>query len=208
IVTMPFALERVRLNVARSGIEKLKRNVDTLIVIDNQRLFTLYPNMQIEKAFMLADEITAKAVKGITEAITQPSLINLDFADVRTVMAAGGLAMISVGSASGHDRVDAVVESTLKNKLLDVDYTNAKGVLIFILGGPDMTLGEANEIGSKLTEHVSPDAYVTWGARIDSTYESKIEVMAIFAGVSGSSLFGKPAGEEREEGGAAKIDYI
>lgn len=208
IVTMPFALERVRLNVAKSGIEKLKRNVDTLIVIDNQRLFTLYPNMQIEKAFMLADEITAKAVKGITEAITQPSLIKLDFADVRTVMAAGGLAMISVGSASGHDRVDAVVESTLKNKLLDVDYTNAKGVLIFILGGPDMTLGEANEIGSKLTEHVSPDAYVTWGARIDSTYESKIEVMAIFAGVSGSSLFGKPAGEEREEGGAAKIDYI
>ncbi len=110
IVTVPFSLERVRLEVAKKGVEELKKNVDTLIVIDNQRLVTLYPNLQIEQAFMLADEITAKAVRGITEAITQPSLINLDFADVRTVMNAGGLSMISVGSASGHyeDKVEVV----------------------------------------------------------------------------------------------------
>ncbi|MGC8587303.1 MAG: cell division protein FtsZ [Candidatus Micrarchaeia archaeon] len=191
IVTVPFSLERVRLEVAKKGVEELKKNVDTLIVIDNQRLVTLYPNLQIEQAFMLADEITAKAVRGITEAITQPSLINLDFADVRTVMNAGGLSMISVGSASGHNRVEAVVEETLKNKLLDVDYRGAKGVLLYIRGGPDLTLGEANQIGEKLTESISPNSYVTWGATIDPNYEDKVEVVAIFTGVSGSSVVGK-----------------
>ncbi len=196
IVTMPFALERVRLETAKKGIEKLKNNVDTLVVIDNQRLVELYPNLPIEKTFMLADEITAKAVRGITETITQPSLINLDFADVRTIMSAGGLAMISVGEAQGSNKVEEVVENTLKNKLLDVDYSKATGVLLHIIGGPDLTLGEANEIGTKLTEKISPNANVTWGARLDDTYEGKVEVIAIFTGVSGSSILGKSEKEE------------
>ncbi len=190
IVTIPFSLERVRLETARRGIEKLRNNLDTLIVIDNQRLVALYPNLPIEKTFMIADEITAKAVRGITETITEPSLMNLDFADVRSIMSTGGLAMISVGTAQGSNRVDEVVRETLKNKLLDVNYENATSVLLHITGGSDLSLGEASQIGEKLTANVSPNANVIWGARLDSEYEGKVEVIAIFTGVSGSSVLG------------------
>jgi cell division protein FtsZ len=151
----------------------------------------LYPNLPIEKTFELADEITVKAVRGITEAITQPSLINLDFADVRTIMSVGGLAMISVGSAHGPNRVEDVVKDTLKNKLLDVDYSNATGVLLHITGGANLTLGEANQIGEKLTAQSAPNANVIWGARLDPNAGDSIEVIAIFTGVSGSSLVAK-----------------
>jgi cell division protein FtsZ len=200
IVTIPFALERVRLDVAKKGIQTLKQEIDTLIVIDNQRLVEVYPNLPMEKAFAMADEITMKAVRGITEAITQPSLINLDFADVRTIMSVGGLAMISVGSASGSSRVDDVVRNTLKNKLLDVDYSNSTGVMLHITGGPSLTLGEANQIGEKLTSKSSPNANVIWGARLDPDFGDNIEVIAIFTGVRGSSLVGGRSSAERTEG--------
>lgn len=202
IVTLPFALERSRLETAKKGIAKLRQNVDTLIVIDNQRLVKLYPNLPIEQTFKIADEITAKAVRGITEAITQPSMINLDFADLRTIMRSGGLAMISVGTGQGANKVEEVVKSTLNNKLLDVDYEGANGVLLHITGGPDMTLGDANRIGELLTENVSPNANVTWGARLDNEYTGKVEVIAIFTGVSGSSVIGKtdPSNINRDSG--------
>ena len=187
IVTLPFSLERSRLATARKGIAKLKENVDTLIIIDNQKLVTLYPNLPIEQTFKLADEITAKAVRGITETITEPSMMNLDFADIQSIMKIGGISMISVGSGKGHDRVEEVVNSTLNNKLLDVDYRNAKGVLLHITGGPDLTLGEANQIGSKLTETVSPNASVMWGARMDPEYQGRLEVIGIFTGLSDSA---------------------
>ncbi len=190
VVTIPFSLERVRLETARRGIQKLRQHLDTLIVIDNQKLVNLYPNLPIEKTFALADEITMKAVRGITEAITQPSLINLDFADVRSIMSAGGLAMISVGSARGTNRVEDVVRDTLKNKLLDVDYSNATGVLLHITGGPSLTLGEANAIGEKLTANSAPNANVIWGARLEPNAGDSIEVIAIFTGVTGSSVIG------------------
>jgi cell division protein FtsZ len=191
IVTIPFSLERVRLETARKGLEKLRQNVDTVVVIDNQKLVTLFPNLPMEKAFAMADEITAKAVRGITETITQPSLINLDFADVRTIMSAGGLAMISVGMGTGSNKVDDAVNSTLKNKLLDVDYSKASGVLLHIIGGPDLTLGEANAIATKLTDRIANNANVTWGARLDPDYMGRVEIIGIFTGVGGSSVVGK-----------------
>jgi len=154
---------------------------------------------------MLADEITARAVRGITETITQPSLINLDFADVRAIMSGGGISMISVGSAQGPDRVNEVVKDTLKNKLLDVEYEGATGVLLHITGGPDMTLGEANEIGTKLTESVSPNANVTWGARLDNEYQGRVEVIAIFTGVKSPSIFGRKSENENEDLGLGYI---
>ncbi|MDE1823383.1 MAG: cell division protein FtsZ [Candidatus Micrarchaeota archaeon] len=197
VVTIPFSLERVRLETARKGIKRLREQVDTLIIIDNQKLVQVYPNLPIEKTFAIADEITAKAVRGITEAITQPSLINLDFADVRSIMNRGGLAMISVGSAHGSNRVEEVVQDTLRNKLLDVDYSDAKGVLLHITGGPDLTLGDANQIGEKLTASSAPNAEVIWGARLDRDYAGKVEVIAIFTGVKGSSIVGK---EEESQG--------
>lgn len=201
VVTYPFEIERVRIKVAEAGIQELRKYADTLIVIDNNRLVKLFPNLQIETAFQLADEITAKAIRGIVETITQPSLINLDFADVRTIMRNGGLAMIGVGEGAGVERVKAVVENTLKNKLLDVDYSTATGVLIHLSGGPDLTLGEANRIGELLTEMVPSNANVAWGARLDPAYEGKVEAVGIFVGVSSSNIFGKKEENLLEEGG-------
>ncbi len=190
IVTFPFRLERVRLQVATKSIQELRKSVDTLIVVDNQRLVNLYPNLGMEQAFKIADEVASRAVRGITETINTPSFINLDFADVKTIMGGGGLAMISIGEGKGSNKVDEVVEDTLKNKLLDIDYDQASGVLIHIVGGDDMTLGDANEIGRKLTEHVSQNANVLWGARIDPAYNGRVEVIAIFTGVVSPSILG------------------
>ena len=191
IVTYPFALERARLEKADKGIETLKEQVDTLIVIDNNRLVEIVPNLPIDQAFNVADEVIARAVRGITETITTPSLINLDFADVRAVMTNGGVSMIAVGEGKGPQRVDVVVENTLHHALLDVDYTGATGVLLHITGGPDMTLGECNQIGEMLTEKVDPNATVIWGARIDPAMEGKVEAIAIFTGIQSPYVLGK-----------------
>ncbi|MDE1856455.1 MAG: cell division protein FtsZ [Candidatus Micrarchaeota archaeon] len=199
IVTFPFALERNRLEVARRGIEELRKNSDTLIIIDNQKLVTLYPNLAIEQAFRAADEIAARAVRGISETITMPSLVNLDFADVKNIMTGGGVAMISVGEGHGTNKVDDVVRDTLKNKLLDVDFEGANGVLMHITGGPDMTLGDVNEIGRKLSDVAASNANVLWGARVDESYTDKVEVIAIFTGVKSQSITGRSEIEQPED---------
>ncbi len=203
MVTYPFKLERARLLKADEGIQKLRKVADTVIIIDNNRLVELVPNLPIEQAFSVADEVISRAVKGITETITTPSLINLDYADVRSIMTQGGVSVISVGEARGHQRVEEVVEDTLRNSLLDVDYTGAKGCLIHITGGTDLTLGEANEIGERLTEAIDPSATVIWGARIVPEYEGKVEVIAIMTGVQSAHIKG-PMTEGLAAGSKAK----
>ncbi len=194
IVTYPFKMERARLTKADAGIAKLKEVADTVIIIDNNRLVELVPNLPIEQAFSVADEVIARAVKGITETITVPSLINLDYADVRSIMTGGGVSVISVGeSKSNNNKVKEAINSTLKNALLDIDYTGAKGVLIHVTGGPDLTLGEVNEIGMGLTDAVDPNASVIWGARILPEYEGKVEVIGIFTGVMSPHIKGQAA---------------
>lgn len=190
MVTYPFSLERNRMRVADEGLEMLKNTTDTVVVIDNNRLAQLVPNLQIEKAFAVADEITARAVRGITETITTSSLINLDFADVRAIMQSGGVSMIAVGEAKGTNRVKDVVANTLNQRLLDVDYTGAKGLLLHLTGGPDMTLGEANEIGELISQNVDPHANVIWGARMDPAYEGRIEAIVIFTGIQSPYILG------------------
>lgn len=191
IVSYPFELERARLKKADEGIEKLRKAADTIIVIDNNRLVEFVPNVPIEQAFNIADEITARAVRGITETITTPSLINIDFADVRAIMGGGGISMIAVGEAKGTERVKEVVKNTLHHRLLDVDYSGATGVLLHLTGGADMTLGEANQIGEMLTEMVEPTANVIWGARLDQGFEGRIEAIAIFTGIRSPYIVGK-----------------
>ncbi len=211
IVTYPFALERARLEKADGGIATLKEQVDTLIVIDNNRLVEIVPNLPIDQAFNVADEVIARAVRGITETITTPSLINLDFADVRAVMSNGGVSMIAVGEAKGVNRVDDVVENTLHHALLDVDFTGATGVLLHLTGGPDMTLGECNQIGEMLTEKVDPNATVIWGARIDPGMEGKIEVIAIFTGIQSPYVLGKSVRQSSSSSkkfGAEDIEFL
>ncbi|MFH1663587.1 MAG: cell division protein FtsZ [archaeon] len=190
IVTYPFALEKARLIKAEEGLDKLTAVSDSVIIIDNNRLVELVPNLPIQDAFKVADEVTARTVRGITETITQPSLINLDFADVRSVMENRGLSVIAVGEAKSNNRVNEVVEETLKNSLLDVDISGATGCLIHITGGPELTLGEANAVGEQLTESIDPKASVIWGARIDPTFSNKIEVISIFTGISSKDIKG------------------
>ena len=183
MVTYPFALERYRLIRAEEGIKALQKTTDTVVVIDNNRLVELVPNLPINDAFKVADEVIARTVSGITETITQPSLINLDFADVRAIMTNKGLSVIAVGESKGVDRSREVVKDTLNNALLDVDITGASGALIHITGGAELTLGEANEIGTLLTQQLDPRATVIWGARIDPTFDNRVEVITIFTGV-------------------------
>lgn len=213
IVTYPFALERARLEKADAGLDALKNEADTIIVIDNNRLVEIVPNLPIDQAFNVADEIIARAVRGITETITTPSLVNLDFADVRAVMSNGGVSMIAVGEAKGTNRAEEVVRNTLSHALLDVDYTGATGVLLHITGGPDMTLGECNQIGEALTERVDPHATVIWGARIDPGMEGKIEAIAIFTGIKSPYVLGKSVKSstsmpKHKAGGVDSIEFI
>ncbi len=183
IVTYPFALERVRLRKAQEAIQQLVKVADTVVVIDNNRLSTYVPNLPINQAFDLADSITNRAVRGIADTIMFPSLLNVDFADVKAVMEDAGLAMISLGEASGIDRVDGVVKDTLQHPLLDVNYENAKGCMLHIEGGPDLTLGDVIKIGEKITESFDPSSSVKVGARVNPQYTEKVRVTAIITGV-------------------------
>ena len=156
---------------------------DRVVVIDNNRLSNYVPNLPIDKAFEMVDSITTRAVTGIADTIMFPSLINVDFADVKAVMKDGGVSLISLGEASGVNRVDEVVKDTLEHPLLDVGYEGAKGCLIHIEGGPDLTLGDAIKTGEKLTESFDADADIKVGARILPDTRDKIRVTAIITGV-------------------------
>ncbi|MCX8202230.1 MAG: cell division protein FtsZ [Candidatus Micrarchaeota archaeon] len=198
VVTYPFRIERARLQKAKEGIENLKKVSDTLVIIDNQKLLDYVPNLPIEQTFMIADEITARAVRGISETLLNPSLINLDFADLTTIMTGGGISMIAVGEGKGISKVEEVVKNTLDHRLLDVDPKGAKGVLLHITGGPDMTLGDANTVGEMITAEVDPYANVIYGARMDQSYLGRIEVIAIFTGLKeGEAL--RAIGEEKKK---------
>ena len=206
VVTFPFAIERVRLRTAQKAIDELKKSVDTLIVIDNQRLFEVYKNLAMEQAFKVADEVSLRAVKGITETINSPGLINVDYADIRSIMSNGGIAMISVGEGQGPDRIEEAVRSTLKNKLLDVDYEGTTGIMLYIRGGVDLTLGDANQLASRLTEKAAPNANVIWGSSLDPEFNGRIEVIAIFTGVKSPQMLGGiPSGHGKEDFGLGEI---
>ncbi|MFQ6071822.1 MAG: cell division protein FtsZ [Methanosarcinales archaeon] len=190
MVSSPFRVERARLVKAEEGIENLRQSADTVIVLDNNRLLDYVPNLPIRDAFSVMDQLIAETVKGISETITQPSLINLDFADVRAVMQCGGVAVMLVGETRSRDRTDEVVRAALNNPLLDVDYHGATGSLIHIIGGTDLTLREAEEIASSLTYDLDPHANVIWGARVRKDYEGRVRVMAIMTGVQCAQILG------------------
>ncbi|MEM4347334.1 MAG: cell division protein FtsZ [Candidatus Altiarchaeota archaeon] len=199
VVTFPFKLERARLEKARQGIDNLRKVSDTVIIIDNNKLVEYVPNLPIDKAFMVADEVIARAVKGISDTILEPSLINLDFADIKAVMSHGKIAMMSIGDGQGPNRVEMAVKNTLSQPLLDVDYTGAKGALIHVTGGESMTIGEATMVGKLLTKDMSHDANVTFGARVDPKLKDKLEVFGIFTGVRSPNILGREeilAGQE------------
>ncbi len=198
MVTYPFALERARKKKADESIGKLKKSCDSVIILDNNRLVQLVPNLPMTEAFAVADEILARAISGLVWTITQPSLINIDFADVRAIMEGGGVGFIAVGEGKSTDKVRAAAEGVIKNRLLDVDFEGAKGALIHITGGADLTLGDAIKAGEIITEKMDAEANVKWGARIMQNYEGKLEIVAIVTGVKGASIAGQAVHEEQE----------
>jgi cell division protein FtsZ len=191
VVTIPFRMEKGRVEKATEGLRELRENVDSTVVIDNNRLLGLAPGVPMSYAFSMADEVLAHMVKGITEAIMLPSLINLDFADVRAVMESGNVVMVGVGESDAKDRARRAIEQAFSCPLLgNVDYSTAGGVLMQICGGPDVTLAEANQIGELIRARVSPDAQVIWGARIDPSLGNALRAILLVSGARSPHLLG------------------
>ncbi len=191
IVTIPFNIEgQRRYENAMMGLEKLSDIVDTLIVIPNDKLLELAPDLPLHTAFKVADEILTNAVKGISELVTKAGLVNLDFADIRAVMGNGGVALIGVGESDSENRATEAVEKAINNPLLDVDIGGANGALINISGGPDMTLDEARKVVESISSKLDPEARIIWGAQIYKDFENTIRTMLIVTGVQSSQIFG------------------
>lgn len=190
-VTMPFNIERARIDKAEYGLQRLREVSDTVIVIDNNRLVNIAGNLPIKEAFAVANELVATMIKGIVETIAIPSLVNLDFADVKAVMTSGGVAAIGVGASDTKNRVEEAVKGALSNPLLDISYEGATGAIIQITGGSDLLLDEINKIGEMVTENMDADANVIWGARVDDDMEGKLTVMTIITGVNSPWILGK-----------------
>ncbi len=190
-VTLPFKIEGARILKAEEGLAKLREVCDTVIVIENQKLVELAGNRPLKEAFGVADGLIATMIKGITETISQPSLVNLDYADVRTIMRAGGVATIGVGESDSQNRAKEAITKALSHPLLDVDYSGAKGALIQVIGGDDMKLEEISAIGEAVQQHMDPEATVMWGARILPEYRGKIQVITIITGVKSPYILGK-----------------
>jgi len=195
-VTMPFKMEGTRIQKAEDGLSKLRQVTDTVVVIENQKLLEYAGSMPISQAFALADELISMMIKGITETITVPSLVNLDFADVRTIMKCGGVSAICVGESDSQSRIKDAVLKALNHPLLEVDYTGALGALIHVICGPDCTLAEINEAGELISKRLSQDAQVIWGARVLQEYTGKVQVIAIVTGVKSPYILGPVQREE------------
>jgi len=164
--------------------------VDTLIVIPNDKLLEIAPELPLQTAFKVADEILTNAVKGVTELVTKSGLVNLDFADVKAVMSDGGVSLMGMGESDAANRALESVEKALANPLLDVDISNATGALVNIIGGNDMSLDEARAIIAAVGDQLSPDAKMIWGAQISPEMEKSIRVMIIITGVKSSQITG------------------
>jgi len=192
IVTIPFTMEgQRRYENAIVGLEKLESIVDTLIVIPNDKLLELAPDLPMHTAFKVADEILTNAVKGIAELVTKAGLVNLDFADIRAVMGKGGVALIGVGESDTENRATEAVEKAIQNPLLDADISGANGALINVIGGSDMTLDEARKVVETVSNRLDEDARVIWGAQISEDMSNTIRAMLIITGVKSSQIFGK-----------------
>jgi len=191
VVTMPFTIEGAkRIENAVYGLERMESITDTLIVIPNDKLLELAPDLPLHTAFKIADEILTNAVKGVTELVTTSGLVNLDFADIKAVMVEGGVSLIGMGESDTERRALDAVTKAIQNPLLDVDISGAKGALVNIIGGPDMSLEECKEIISAVGEKLSPDAKMIWGAKISPDMDRSIRVLLIITGVKSSQVLG------------------
>jgi len=189
VVTVPFAIERVRMETAKKGIERLKKACDTVVTIDNNKLVRIAGNLPFKEALGVANELVGVFVKDITETITTASLINLDYMDLRAIMEKRGIAAIGAGWGQGEDRVEKAVKVALEGQLLDInDVTKAYGVLIHVSGGEDLTLEEVYRSGELVTRAVSPKSKIVWGARVNPEMKGDAHVFVCLTGVDSAFL--------------------
>ena len=198
VVTLPFTSEgKVRLENALSGLEKLKKNCDTVIVIKNDKLLNLVPDLPLNTAFKVCDEVLAGSVKGIAELVTKAGLVNVDFADLKTILSEGGFAVIGLGEASldakKEDRARVAVETALTSPLLDADVSTSTRALINVIGGEDMSLKEAEFVVAETAGRINPNAHIIWGSRVDPNIKkSSMRVLVVLAGVRFPKYVMKP----------------
>jgi len=207
VVTLPFSVEGlIRMENAETGLKRLRDICDTVIVIPNDKLLDVVPNLSLNAAFKVADEVLMRSIKGITEMITMPGLVNLDFADLKTVMKRGGVAMIGLGEADGENKaVNAVVEA-LNSPLLEVDISDATGALVNVTGGEDMTISEAERVVEEIYSRVDPNARIIWGTTVDPALKRNIRAMLVITGVKSKQILGpsQTSFENKEYG----IDFV
>ena len=197
VVTMPFRAEgAMRMQNATDGLERLQKQCDTVIVVPNDKLLQLVPRLPLDAAFKVADEVLMRAIKGITEIIPKPGLVNLDFSDLKTIMKGGGVAMIGMGE--GDDKANEAVTEAINSPLLDVDVGGATGALISVTGGSDMTVTEAEKVAEIVGSRINPMARIIWGCTVDPTLEHTMRVMLVVTGVK--SKFQPPQGPGQGRG--------
>ena len=189
-VTMPFKIEGARIGRAEDGLGALRQVCDTAIVIENDKLMKIAGNLPIQQAFGVADNLIATIIKGVTETISQPSLVNLDYADVKTIMHSGGVAAVGFGESDTKNRAEEAVIKAMTNPLLEVSYEGGTGALIHITGGNNLRLDEINLIGEYVSRQLDPEAQVIWGSRIDPSFGQKIRVITIVTGVKSPYILG------------------
>lgn len=199
MVSTPFNVERARLIKADEGLDKLRTKADSTVVLDNNRLLEFVPNLPINQAFSVMDQMIAETVKGISETITVPSLINLDYADMKSIMNSGGLSVMLWGESDEDAGVDAIVQEALNHPLLNVDYKGANGALVHITGGPNMSLKYVQDVAKSLTEDLDCYSNVILGARVIPEFEGKCRVMAIMTGVQSPNLLGPKVASSIQE---------
>ncbi|MEK6810866.1 MAG: cell division protein FtsZ [Candidatus Thermoplasmatota archaeon] len=191
ICTFPFRAEgAIRAENAEYGLEKLRNFADTVIVIPNDKLIELVPRLALNAAFKVADDVLMRAIKGISEVITRPGLVNLDFNDIKTVMKGGGVAMIGLGESDSDRRAEEAIEEAINSPLIDVDISTATGALINVTGGTDMTVSEAEKTAEIVQARISPNARIIWGAAVDPSVQHPHRVMLILTGVKSKQIYG------------------
>ncbi|MFC7021311.1 MULTISPECIES: cell division protein FtsZ [Haloarcula] len=211
IVTIPFTAEgeRRRAN-ADAGLERLRAVSDTVIVVPNDRLLDYAPSMPLQDAFKICDRVLMRSVKGMTELITKPGLVNVDFADVRTIMENGGVAMIGLGESDSENKAQDSIRSALRSPLLDVEFDGANSALVNVVGGPDMSIEEAEGVVEEIYDRIDPDARIIWGASVNSDFDGKMETMIVVTGVESPQIYGQSEAEREREAQQIgdDIDYV
>lgn len=196
-VTMPFEIEGARMSKAEEGLYRLRQHVDTAIVIENDRLLDIAGDMPLDQAFGVADELITTMIKGVTETISKPSLVNLDYADVQAIMNEGGVAVVGYGESDTKNKGQEAIMEAMSNPLLDVEFSGADGALMHVAGGKDLTLNEINDVGQTVKERLDDHAQVIWGARVKEELEGKLQVISIITGVRSPYVLGEVEEEQQ-----------